>query len=159
MKLFASLACLFGLLLFTGCEAVADRMQERFAAVPPKTKVIAGSSREVFYAAQGTLKKMDFQLSRTAEAQGIVNAFSRIRAGDGPREARQYTLEIRLTGLGPAETEVSVLVREQVEGVLSAGAGATNTPLRDHGLYDVFYSALRKTLADKSSPPPEGKSP
>jgi hypothetical protein len=145
------------LVLFAGCAAVSDRMHERFATIPPKTKVVTGSMRDVFYATQGTLKQMDFQLSRSAEAQGIVNAFSRIRAGDGPRESRQYTVEIRLIALGPTETEISVLLREQVEGVLSAGAGATNTPLRDHGLYETFFAGLRKTLADKSSPPPESK--
>jgi hypothetical protein len=153
MSRLSVLFCLTGLVFFSGCEAVADRVQERFSSVAPKTKVLPGSARNVFYASQGTLKQMDLQLSRTAEAQGIVNAFSRIRAGDGPREARQYTLEIRLTGLGPAETEVSVLVREQVEGVLSSGAGATNTPLRDHGLYETFFATLRKNLADMSGSP------
>ena len=57
----------------------------------------------------------------------------------------------------PSETELAVLLREQVEGVLSSGAGATDTPLRDHGLYETFFAGLRKTLTDKSSPPPERK--
>jgi hypothetical protein len=100
---------------------------------------------------------MGFQLSRTAEAQGIIDAFSHIRPGDGPREARQYTFEIRLIALGPTETEVSVLLREQVEGVLSSGAGATDAPLRDHGLYESFFATLRKTLAENTSPPPEAR--
>ena len=157
MRLLCFVTCMLGLACFAGCEAVADRMQDRFAKVSPKTKVIPSASREVFYAAQGVLKQMDFSFSRTAEAQGVINAFSRIRAGDGPREARQYSFEIRLIPLGPTETELAVLLREQVEGVLSSGAGATDTPLRDHGLYETFYATLRKTLADKSSPPPERK--
>lgn len=144
-------------LLFAGCDSLPARVQERFATVPPKTQVLTGAHRDVFYAAQGTLKRMDFQLSRTAEAQGIVNAFSRIRAGDGPRESRQYSLEIRLRDLGPSETEVSVLVREQIEGGLATGLGSTDQPLRQHGLYDTFYAMLKQTLADKSSPPSEDK--
>jgi len=157
MKLRAVFSCLLAVTCFAGCAAVADRMQDRFATVSPKLKVLPGSSREVFYAAQGTLKQMDFQFSRTAEAQGIITAFSRIRAGDGPREARQYTFELRLVALGPAQTEVSVLLREQIEGSLSAGAGATDSPLRDHGLYESFFAGLRQALADRSSPPPERK--
>lgn len=157
MKLVAALFCYTALVLFSGCGSMTDRMHDRFATVPSKVKIFPGSSREVFYATQGTLKQMEFQLSRTAEAQGIVNAFSRIRAGDGPRESRQYTLAIRLTALGPSETEVSLLVREQIEGSLSSGIGATDQPLRDHGIYEVFFAGLRKTLADKSSPPPAGK--
>lgn len=138
-----------------GCESVVDRMHDRFATVPPKTKVFPASARQVFYAAQGTLKRMGFQLSRTAEAQGIIDGFSHIRPGDGPRESRQYTVEIRLIALGSAETELAILLREQVEGVLSSGAGATDTPLRDHGLYETFFASLRKALADNSSPPPD----
>lgn len=157
MRVLVLFACLFAVSCFSGCEAVADRMQDRFATVSPKRKVLPGSSREVFHAAQGTLMQMDFQFSRTAEAQGIIMAFSRIRAGDGPRESRQYTFEIRLEALGPAETEISVLLREQIEGLLSAGAGPTDSPLRDHGLYESFFAGLRKALADRSYPPPERK--
>lgn len=157
MILVLRLVALTSALLFAGCDSLSSRVQERFATVPPKTQVVTGGHREVFYAAQGALKLMDFQLSRTAEAQGIVNGFSRIRAGDGPRESRQYSLEIRLRELGPVETEVSVLVREQIEGGLASGLGSTDQPLRQHGLYDTFYSTLKRTLADKSSPPPEGK--
>jgi hypothetical protein len=144
-------------LLFAGCDAIPSRVQDRFSAIPPKTQVVGGAQREVFYAAQGALKKMDFQLSRTAEAQGIVNGFSRIRSGDGPRESRQYSFEIRLNGLGPVETEVSVLLREQIEGGVSLGIGATDQPLRQHGLYDAFFATLKKTLADRSAPPPAPK--
>lgn len=151
------LACLglIALVLLAGCESVRERVQERFATVPPKVRLVGGGSREVFYAAQGTLRQMDFSLARAAEAQGMINAFSRIRSGDGPREARQFTLEIRLVALGPTETEVSVLLREQVEGLLANGA--TNTPLREHGLYETFFAGLRKVLADKSAPTPERK--
>lgn len=144
-------------IFLVACDSLPSRVQDRFSAVPARTQVVAGSQREVFHAAQGALKRLDFQLSRAAEAQGIVNGFSRIRAGDGPRESRQYTLEIRLNGLGPAETEVSVLVREQIEGGITSGIGSTDMPLRQHGLYETFFAMLRKTVADKSSPPPDEK--
>jgi hypothetical protein len=156
MKSFAALLCLVA---FAGCEAVVDRVHDRYATVPPKVKTLPGSSRDVFYAAQGTLRKMGFQFSKTAEAQGIIDAFSAIRAGDGPRESRQYTFEIRLLAMGPDQTEISVLLREQIEGVLSSGAGATNQPLRDHGLYESFFENVRIALAQKSYPPPEPKRP
>ena len=150
----AALGCA---LFFAGCEAIPSRVQDRFSTIPPKTQVVAGAQRDVFYAAQGALKRMDFQVSRAAEAQGIVNGFSRIRSGDGLRESRQYSFEIRLHGLGPVETEVAVLLREQIEGGVSSGIGATDQPLRQHGLYDAFFATLKKTLAEKSSPPPEDK--
>jgi hypothetical protein len=128
-----------------GCDSLPSRVQDRFSAVPARTQIVAGSQREVFYAAQGALKRLDFQLSRTAEAQGIVNGFSRIRAGDGPRESRQYTLEIRLNGLGPAETEVSVLVREQIEGgVTVRSQHGTRLSSRCCGGGQVFAAARRE---------------
>jgi len=144
-------------LLFAGCDAIPSRVQDRFSAIPPKTQFVGGAQRDVFYAAQGALKNMDFQLSRTAEAQGIVNGFSRIRSGEGPRESRQYSIEIRLHSVGPAETEVAVLLREQIEGGVSSGIGATDQPLRQHGLYDAFFAMLKKTLAEKSALPPDVK--
>ena len=144
-------------LSFAGCDSIPTRVQDRFSAIPPKTTVVAGAHRDVFYAAQGALKQMDFQLSRAAEAQGIVNGFSRIRSGDGPRESRQYSFEIRLNGHGPLETEVSALLREQIEGGGSSGIGATDQPLRQHGLYEAFFATLKKTLTDKTALPPESK--
>lgn len=144
---------------FTACESVSSRVQSRFEKVDPHTQVFAGTQREVFYATQGVLKGMDFQVSRTGEAQGIVNAFSRIRAGDGPREARQYTLEVRINNFGPTETQVALLVREQIEGGLSGTVGATDQPLKQHGLYEVFYANLKQALAAKSFPPPAEKKP
>jgi len=157
MKFLLSFAALVVALSFTGCASVKSRVHDRFDRVPPRTQVFGGTQREVFYATQGVLKAMDFQLSRTGESQGIVNAFSRIRAGDGPRESRQYTLEVRLSNLGPNETEVAVLVKEQIEGGLASGVGATDQPLRQHGLYEVFYANLKKALADKAFPPPDDK--
>jgi hypothetical protein len=153
MKSLGPFYLVLGLILLCGCEAVVDRMHERFATVPPKTKVLQAPSHDVFYAAQGTLKRMGFQLSRAAEAQGIIDAFSHVRPGDGPRELRQYTAEIRLISLRSGETELSILLREQVEGLLASGAGATDLPLRDHGLYETFFAALRKALAENASGP------
>ncbi|MCX6950575.1 MAG: hypothetical protein NTV51_00060 [Verrucomicrobia bacterium] len=157
MRLLLSFAALVVALSFTACASVQSRVHERFDRVPPRTQVFSSAQREVFYAAQGALKAMDFQLSRTAEAQGIVNAFSRIRAGDGPRESRQYTLEVRLSNLGPAETEVAVLVREQIEGGLASGVGATDQPLKQHALYEVFYANLKQALTARTFPPPDEK--
>jgi len=159
LRLISTVVAIAVVALVAGCDSMSSRMQERFAPASPKAQVVSAAEAAVFGAAQATLKQLDFQVSRTAQAQGIVNGFSRIHAGDSPRENRQLSIEIRLHAMGPAQTEVEVWLREQVEGGLAGSNGATDQPLREHGLYDVFFATLQKTLANPPAAPTKGKKP
>jgi len=73
LRLFVFVALTF---VFTGCESVSERMAERFDTGAPQTKAFPADQKTTYYAAQKALKRMDFVLTRSAQAQGIVNAQS-----------------------------------------------------------------------------------
>jgi hypothetical protein len=139
--LLAGLTC-----AFTGCESISERMAERFDSVAPQTKAFPADQKTVYYATQKALKRMDFVLTRSAQAQGIVNAQSSIRDTAVFGAGRQFTFEIRVHGVDPASTNVDVKLTELLEGDFKAGA--TGKTLRAHGLYDSFYAQLEQVLRE-----------
>ena len=125
-----------------------DRMRDRFNAPQPKVQVFDADQRAVFEAAQSAMRRLDFQISRSGLAQGIINAHSRLQASDSFGKARQYTMEVRLHMYAPGKTEVSAVLREQEES--SSFAGATDLPIREHGLYSSFFAALEASLKERA---------
>ncbi|MBL9201565.1 MAG: hypothetical protein JNL39_13735 [Opitutaceae bacterium] len=134
----------------TGCESVSSRVSGRFATVPPKLRTFDAGNTDIFHAAQYVLRQMDYTLTRTAIAQGIVNAKSRVIPADSLGGARQFTIDLTLSGPAAGPTEVAMLLRQGVEGDFRAGP--QQETLRDHGLYAAFFAALDKAL--KTQPPP-----
>lgn len=143
--------------LFAGCESIDSlpSISERYSAVPPQTRVVEADYRTTYYGAQMAVKKMDFVLTKSAQAQGIINARSGLRTEDAFREVRQYTFEIRLRDVDEKHTEVAVLLHEQVEGDLRPGA--TNQALRTHGLYDAYFATLDQVLREGVAVPEPGR--
>jgi hypothetical protein len=138
---------LFGLTcFFTGCESISERMAERFDTTPPQTRMIASDQKTVYYAAQKALKRMDFVLTRSAAAQGLVNAQSSIRDTAVFGAGRQFTFEIKVRGADPVSTNVDVRLTELHEGDFKAGA--TGKTLRAHGLYDSFFEQLEQAVRE-----------
>ena len=137
-------------LLLAGCDSLSSRVHERFATVPPQTRVFEASPRAVFEAGQLAMKRLDFVLTRTAFAQGIITGFSRIQTSDSFRDSRQFKLEMRLHEAGPGRTEVAVLLHEQ-ESTAGRGLGI-DTILREHGLYGSYFDALEQALKEKIAP-------
>jgi hypothetical protein len=138
-------------LAFAGCESSSQmhaHVRERFNAPQPKTQVFSADPRAVFEAAQIAMKQLDFQVSRAALAQGIVNGHSRLQPGDSFGKARQYVMEVRFHSYEPGKTDVSAVLREQEES--SSFAGATDLPLREHGLYGSFFAGVERALKEKA---------
>jgi hypothetical protein len=133
--------------LLAGCDSVSERISARFEPVPPKARTYPAEQKVVFEAAQAAVRRIDFQLSRSASAQGIVDGISRIQPGDSFRDAKQHSIAVRIHAYEPGRTQVEVLVREQQES--ADFAGATNLPLREHGLYDSYFAALEQALREK----------
>jgi hypothetical protein len=145
-------------LALVGCEAsspLSTRVRERFNAPQPKTQVFAADPRAVFEAAQAAMRQLDFQVSRAGVAQGILNGHSRLMPGDSFGKARQYVMEVRLHSYEPGKTEVSAILREQEES--SSFAGATDIPLREHGLYGSFFAGVEQALREKAGSAPPAK--
>lgn len=150
MRLLTLILCLLSFAIFTGCEMLPTRVTERFTPIEPQEREIEKDRAIVFQAVALAFKKMNFTISRSLEAQGIVVARSSIRSDDAFREARQYEFDIKLREYGEGSTKVSVRLQEQVEGDLKAGA--TSQVLRQHGLYDAFYEALDQSLIEVTAP-------
>lgn len=134
-----------------GCasgDQMPDRMRERFQAPQAQVKVFAAERQAVFDAVREAMRQLDFQVSRAGMAQGIVHAHSRLQPAGSFGKARQYTLEVQLASYEPGKTEVAVILREQEES--ASFAGATNMPIRNHGLYTSFFGALERTLKIKA---------
>ncbi len=133
-------------LCFTGCESISARMAERFDTVPPKTREYSTDQKAIFLAVQKALKRMDFVVTRSALAQGIVDAKSSIRDTANFGSGRQFIFEIRLHGADALSTHVDVRLTELLEGDFKAGA--TGKTLRVHGLYDSFFAQLDQALRE-----------
>jgi len=133
-------------MLVSGCGSLEPlpSVKERYSAVPPQTRVVAADHRTAYYAAQLALKKIDFVLTKSALAQGIIDGRSGLRPDEAFRQTRQFTIEIRLRDQDDQHTEVAVLLHEQIEGDFSAGA--TDRALRTHGLYDAYFAKLDQVL-------------
>jgi hypothetical protein len=148
-------------MVFTGCESGGDampaRMRERFQPPQPKVQVFEAERPAVFAAAIDAMRQLDFQVSRSRMAQGIINAHSRLQAAGSFGKARQYTMEVRLHSYEPGKTDVSVILREQEES--ASFAGATDLVLREHALYGSFFAALERSLGVRGTPAAEAAKP
>lgn len=143
---------LVGGLGFTGCESISARMADRFDTVPPQTRDFAADQKTISQSVQKALKRMDFVVTRTALAQGIVEAKSSIRDTAVFGAGRQFIFEIRFHGADATSTRVDVRLTELLEGDFKAGA--TGKTLRVHGLYDSFFEQFTRALRDSE---PVGK--
>jgi len=54
-----------------------------------------------------------------------------------------------LTETEAGETEVSLLVMEQTQG--SFPGGVSTQPLREHSLYDMYFTALQQVLLENGA--------
>lgn len=147
------LLCSLGFILagLTGCETVADGLSGSLTNVPPQTRRFDADQKRVFFATQLALKRMDFVLTRTAQAQGLVEGRSNLRDTAVFGAARQFSARIRIDGVEGESTEVAILIHEQSEADFKGGA--TNRALRDHGLYESFFEHLTKILQEPASQP------
>jgi hypothetical protein len=139
--------CLLLGLALAGCESVSERMQSRFSPVPPKVRVLAADRRTVYYAGQLAAKRMEFVLQRSSEADGFIEASSRIRPGDSVHSAQQFVLEVQLRDEADGRTEVALRLFELREGYGAADSGREQ--LREHGLYDSYFAVLERILQEE----------
>ena len=151
MRPFPFLVCIAMVVTLAGCESnegFSSRMHERLEPTP-KVQVFQGDPKVIFEAAQSAMRALDFQISRSGLAQGFVNGHSRLQASDSFGKSRQYVMEVRLHSYDPGKTEVSAVLREQEES--TSFAGATDIPIREHGLYGSYFTALEQALKDKAA--------
>jgi hypothetical protein len=134
-----------------GCDSVPS-LSERFDPVPPQTRIYKAERAAAFDAARHAMEQIDFKVTRSGEAQGIVDGLSRVETGNSFQGARQYAMDVRLSDASPGHTAVAVLLRQQDES--TSFAGATDKPVREHGLYGTYFAAFEHELGQKGVPAP-----
>ena len=154
MKTFALIA-LCTTVLLAGCESMSERVEDRFAGVAPHIRVFPAEMKAVYAAAQQAVKNVGLQLGRKSISEGRIDAYAAINSGNPTQDARQTSLEVRLTATDGGETEVSLVVKEHTEG--SFPGGVSEQPLREHSLYDMYFTALQQVLAESGALKPAAK--
>ena len=135
-------------LALSGCESVSERVQAKFSPVPPKVRTFAADQHTTYYAAQQAARQMEFIQHRGSEADGFIEASSRIRPGDRVNSAQQFVLEVQLGDGTDGRTEVALRLFELREGYGATDAGREQ--LREHGLYDSYFAVLERILQEKN---------
>lgn len=151
----ACLACLAGLafaLTLAGCESMSDAttsVREKFAERnAPQTRSYPAAQRPVFDAAKVAAEQMGYRITRSGASQGIVEAVSGVRLGDGGvGSSRQLSMKVKLDPSLDGGTTVSVRITEISESDSSNKAGlATERPLKDTPQYEVFFQRVDAAL-------------
>jgi hypothetical protein len=147
MRLLTSILLLAALAV-AGCDSVSERVQERFGAVAPKTRDYAGGEGALRAAVVLTFKRLDFTVNRTSDNVGEIEASSGIRHSDALGDSRQLIAKVRLHEFGPGQTEVEMVLSEQVEDASPGGRGEQT--LREHGFYGSFFDTLQHVLSEQT---------
>ena len=147
MKSFAFFT-LCAVALLAGCDSMSSRVHDRFSAVPPQTRTFAADRRAVFAAGQLAVKNLELTVGHTSFAKGLIEAYAPIRPGDAIHDTRQTSLRINLTET-EGGTEVALLVTDDTEG--GYPWGASQQALREHSLYEMYFSALQQVLLENGT--------
>jgi len=143
--------------LVAGCESSDLGDSVRSALGPreaPRTRVFQADQRAAYEAARAAADAMGYHYVRGGPAQGELDELSSISGGDDPGSSRQISMKVRLGPDAEAGTAVTVSFNEILEAASVTQAGmATETPMRDTPLYEVFFRNLQNAL----QAPPKGQ--
>lgn len=159
MKLLTPFAACCALVL-AGCESsdipdsVRSVLSEREA---PRSRVFQADQKATYEAARAAADEMGFRFVRGGPAEGKLEALSGISSGDDAGSSRQVSMKVHMDLAPEAGTEVTVSFAEIIEEASATQPGtATETPLRDTPLYEVFFRNIQKAL---QTPPGPGTMP
>jgi hypothetical protein len=150
---FALLACA---LLLAGCtsdveDTVRTAISPREAA---RSRVFQGDQKTVYEAARVAATSMGYHYIKGGPAQGELTEMSGISQGDEVGSSRQIALRAHLEPEGEGSTSISVAFNEILEAESTTQPGfATETPIKDTPLYEVFFRKVQDALLNPGKPP------
>jgi hypothetical protein len=150
MKTFPILALVCASALLSGCESgfsddVHSVLGPREA---PKSRVFQADQKATYAAVKAAADSMGYRFVRGGPAEGELEALSGITGGDEPRSSHQVSMKVHLSPNGDSGTVVEVSLTEMIEDQTPGEpAMATQTPLRDTPLYEVFFRDVQSGLA------------
>jgi len=153
MKILTVLAACAAAALLAGCESDSFTEDVHAALGPreaPQTRVYQADQRATYEAARAAALAMDYRITGGGPAEGRLNALSEITQGETIGGSRQVSMKVRMEPSGEAGTSVEVSLTEIIEAdSASQGGMATETPLRDTPLYEVFFRNIQNNLTGK----------
>lgn len=155
MKSLFAVAALCSALFFTGCEStqMPSSWREKINGPTYRNEVFSADRALVFAAAKAAVLDMGFTVSKAGAAQGIIEGYHKVVAGDSLQSATQRLVSVRVSD-DPGGTQVEVLFSQVVQDDFSKGPLlGTTTPMRDTPLYEVFYRGIRESLAGAAKAP------
>jgi hypothetical protein len=151
----AALCCLPALLL-AGCESsIGDSVQTALSPrEAPRTRVFQAEGRATYEAAKAAAEEMGYHYVRGGPAEGELDELSEITGGEDAGGSRQLSLKVRMSPADPSGTSVEVSFVEILETNQNGATPgmATEAPLKDTPLYEVFF----RTLGNDLQAPPKG---
>lgn len=147
-------ASLFAVVAF-GLGGCSSNLSERFSP-SPFVHDFEASFAEVFPAAQRAVKAMNYQISRTSSADGLIRGHTGIRNDGTYRSATQRSLKLIVHEVATGGAHVELWLSASQEDQSKSGAVyAGETPIRDQIAYDaVFYEIERQVAAAKAAAAP-----
>ena len=142
-------------LLLAGCESDDSDLMHRVlnAREAPKSRVFQADTRAVYEAARAAADEMVYRFVRGGPAEGRLDALSGISGGDEAGSSRQLSLKVRIAPAEESGSEVTVSFTEIIEETsASLPAMATEAPLKDTPLYEVFFRNLQQALNAAAAP-------
>ncbi len=148
MNAFVRLMFLLSVVLVAGCESTSfsDRLRARFSAAPAQVETYDVNSRDAYFAAQAAFKRLDYQLLKSDLGRLQIEAGSRINRSPVFRDSRQLIALVEIVPLGPDRSEVSLRLREQLEG--DDLGGPSELPLKEHGFYQTYFAVLKQVVKE-----------
>lgn len=149
MKTSPLIAVLCGALLLAGCDSgVSDELHSVLGPrEAPKSRTYQADQRATYQAVKAAADAMGFRFVRGGPAEGKLEALSGISEGDDPGSSHQVSMKVDLSPAGEAGTVVEVSLTEMIEEPSpNTPAMATQTPLRDTPLYEVFFRNVQTAL-------------
>ena len=149
MKTLPLIAALLGGLLLSGCgSSFPDDMHSVLGPrEAPRSQVFQGEQKAVYAAVRTAAEGLGYKFVSGGPAEGRLEARSGIGGGDDPGSARQISMKVELSPAAESGTEVEVSLVEIIEENPANQPGmATQTPLRDTPLYDVFFHSVQTAL-------------
>ncbi len=146
---------LLATLVLAGCDSAPDTLREGLGFdVPAHSRTFPGGQKETFVAARAALGPMGFRFVKGGPAQGVLEAISDVSNGESMSSAQQFRIKATFVGApdgGGTRVDVRMtqIIQEDSEHQLSM---ATESPLTDTPLYEVFFHGIQQELSAPAKP-------
>jgi hypothetical protein len=142
----ATVCCAF---LLCGCDSgLSDDVRSALGPrEAPKSRIFQANQKATYEAARKAVDEMEFRFQKGGPAEGKLEALSPIGGGDDIGSARQISMKVTMQPGPESGTEVEVSLTEiLVSDATNQQGMATQTPLLDTPLYDVFFKDIQTYL-------------